>query len=171
MRDLKSILIFILLRLQDKSFKIFSNVFLVCLIILVSQIVRLCLFGWDCSIDLLIKYIRSVFYLFLWDIFQHLFCNVFYFVIKMFVTTIWLHHHFKSAFSSFLHAISTEVRAWRHFSLLVERVFCHSRDYCFGPTWLTSLTKMTSSLWRWLYFISKRKVMWMRGTLNEGFLR
>ena len=33
------------------------------------------------------------------------------------------HNHFKSAFCSFVHVISTEVRAWRHFSLLVERVF------------------------------------------------
>ena len=34
----------------------------------------------------------------------------------------------QSAFSSFDHAISTEVRAWRHLSLLVER-FCWSFEF------------------------------------------
>ena len=47
----------------------------------------------------------------------------FYFVVAIFVTTIWRQNHFKSAFCSFVYAISTEVRAWRHFSLLVERIF------------------------------------------------
>ena len=40
---------------------------------------------------------------------------VFYFVVKIFVTTIWRHNPFKSPFCSFVHAISTEVRVWRHF--------------------------------------------------------
>ena len=48
----------------------------------------------------------------------------FYFFVAIFVTTIWRHNHFKSAFCSLVHAISTELRAWRHFSLWVERVCC-----------------------------------------------
>ena len=47
---------------------------------------------------------------------------VFYFVVAIFVTTIWRNNHFKSACCSFNHAI--EVRVWRHFLLLVERDFC-----------------------------------------------
>ena len=47
----------------------------------------------------------------------------FYFVVAIFVTTIWRHNHFKSAFCSLVHAISTEVHVWRQFSLLVQRVF------------------------------------------------
>ena len=38
--------------------------------------------------------------------------------------TIWRLNHFKSAFCSCVYAISTELRAWRHFLLLVEWVFC-----------------------------------------------
>ena len=75
---------------------------------------------------------------------------VFYFVVAISVTTIWRHNHFKSAFCSFVHAISIEVRAWRHFSLLVERVFLFICAIKFGLIWLTSLTKMTSSLWNLL---------------------
>ena len=37
--------------------------------------------------------------------------DFFYFVVKIFVTTISRHKHFKSAFCSFVHVISTEVRA------------------------------------------------------------
>ena len=52
-----------------------------------------------------------------------------YFVVTIFVTTIWRHNHFKSAFCSFVHAILTELHVWRHFSLLVKLVFfIHSRD-------------------------------------------
>ena len=40
-----------------------------------------------------------------------------------FVTTIWRHNHSKFAFCSSVHAISTEVRVWRHFLILVELVF------------------------------------------------
>ena len=47
---------------------------------------------------------------------------MFYFVVKNVVTTVWRHNHFKSAFCSFFHAIATEVRAWRLFSVLVEVV-------------------------------------------------
>ena len=38
-------------------------------------------------------------------------------------------HQFKYAFYSFIHAISTEVRAWRHFSLLVEQVFLQYKEF------------------------------------------
>ena len=49
----------------------------------------------------------------------------------------WCHNHLKSVFSSFIHAISTEVRAWRHFSLLVERgLFC-------SFAWLSLLSRVT----------------------------
>ena len=47
-----------------------------------------------------------------------------YFVVQIFDTTIWRQNHFKSAFCSVFHAISTELRAWLHLSLLLERVFC-----------------------------------------------
>ena len=64
----------------------------------------------------------------------------------------------------------TEVRVWRHFSLLVERVFfVQSRDWIFGHIWLTSLSKMTSSLWSWLIFtfIQRDMFKWLCVTLND----
>ena len=51
----------------------------------------------------------------------------FYFVVMIFVTTIWRHNRFNSAFCSFFHAISTELHVWRHFSLLVEQIFLFQR--------------------------------------------
>ena len=52
----------------------------------------------------------------------------FYLVVKILFTTIWRHIQFKSAFSWFVHAIPTELRVWRHFLLLVERMnVCHSK--------------------------------------------
>ena len=80
----------------------------------------------------------------------------------------------KSAFCSFIQAISTEVRAWRHFfAHCGASFFVHLRDQIFGHTWLTSLTKMISSLSSWLLFtlIQRDKVKWMCVTLNEGYLR
>ena len=50
--------------------------------------------------------------------------DFFYFVVATFFLTIWRCNRFKYAFCSFVHAISKEVRLWRHFSLLVERGFC-----------------------------------------------
>ena len=35
--------------------------------------------------------------------------------------------------------------------------FVHSPYYVFGYTWLTSLLKLTSSLWNWLFFRGKSK--------------
>ena len=82
--------------LQVKSFKslgiiVFS---LFGLILLVSQLSRFCLFGWDCSIDLLVRYIWPVFHSIPWIVFQELSCYVFYFVVMIFVTAIWRHSHF-----------------------------------------------------------------------------
>ena len=58
----------------------------------------------------------------------------FYFVVRIFVTTIWRHNHLESAFCSSVHAISSEVGAWRHFSLLVERAFLFFRVITFLVT-------------------------------------
>ena len=64
----------------------------------------------------------------LWILRQNLSCNVFYlFHYQDDVTTIWRHNHFKSAFCWFVHAILTELRDWRHFSLLVELVYLFIR--------------------------------------------
>ena len=52
---------------------------LVCLILLVSQLLRFCPVGWDCSIDLLVSLIRSVFHSLTWIVFQDLSCYVFLF--------------------------------------------------------------------------------------------
>ena len=43
----------------------------------------------------------------------------------------------------------------------------------FGHTWLTSLSKTTSSLWNWLWFtlMQRDKVKWVCVTRNEGYLR
>ena len=51
--------------------------------------------------------------------------------------------------------------------------FVHLRDQVFGHTWLTSLSKMTSSLWNWLLFslIQRDKVKSGCVTLNESYLR
>ena len=51
---------------------------LVCLILLVSQLLRFCLVGWDFSIDLLVRFIRSVFHSITWIVFQDLSCYVFF---------------------------------------------------------------------------------------------
>ena len=53
----------IMIGLQGKSFKKFSNDFycFFCLFILFSELLRFCLLGWNWSIDLLVRYIRSVF--------------------------------------------------------------------------------------------------------------
>ena len=54
---------------------------LVCLILLVSQLLRFCLVDWDCSIDLLVRFIRSVFHSITWIVVQDLSCYVFCFVV------------------------------------------------------------------------------------------
>ena len=61
----------------------------------------------------------------------------------------------------FVHAISTEVRAWRHFLLLVDRVFCSFDFYLLLFTFI------------WLLFtlIQRDKVKWACVTLNEGWSR
>ena len=78
-------------------------------------------FGWQCSIDLLVKTVAlsfSVFYS-IPVIFLYMSCYFFCFV-RIFVTTIWRHNHFKSGFCSFIHEISTEMRTW------VNRDLSHS---------------------------------------------
>ena len=47
-------------------------------------------------------------------------------------------HMTSQSLSSFVHAISTELRAWRNFSLLVQRVFCSLEWLSFVHTLLTS---------------------------------
>ena len=82
LRELMSILKGVIYGLQVKSFKGFSNdsfFWLVCLILLVSQLLRFCLVGWDCSIDLLVRFIRSVFHSITWIVIQDLSCYVFLF--------------------------------------------------------------------------------------------
>ena len=92
------------------------------------------------------------------------------FFIAIFVTTIWRHNHFPSDFCLFVYAISTELRVWRHFSLLVERVFC---SFAWLNFWshLTYLTHKNDSLWTWLLItlIQRDKVKWVCVTLNEGY--
>ena len=100
-------------------------------------------------------------------------CPAIFFYFAIFVTTIWRHNHFKSAFCSLIHAISTEVRVWRHFLLLVERVFC---SFAWLNFWshLTYLTLKNDFLILKLTFftlIQREKVKWVCVTLNEGYLR
>ena len=51
--------------------------------------------------------------------------------------------------------------------------FVPSSDFVFCHLWLTSLSKMTSSLWNWLFFtlIQRDEVKWVQVTLFEGYLR
>ena len=64
-------------RLKLQGFKQWSFFRVVCLVLLVSQLLRFCLVGWDCSIDLLVRFIRSVFHSITWIVFQDLSCYVF----------------------------------------------------------------------------------------------
>ena len=109
----------------------------------------------------------------LWTVRQDLSCYVFLFRHHHFVTTIWRHNHFKPAFCSFVHAFSTELRVWRHFSLLMERVFLFIWVIVFGHTSLTLLSKLTSSHWNRIFFtlIQRYIVKWLYITLIEGYLR
>ena len=107
----------------------------------------------------------------LWIVRQDLSCYVF------FISSSWFllrPNDVTSTFCSFVHAISTELHAWRHFSLLVERFFCSFAWLSFWShlTYLP-LSKMISSLWNWLLFtlIQRDKVKWVCVTLNEGYLR
>ena len=97
-----------------------------------------------------------VFQSILWIVFQDLSCYVFFFVVKIFVTTIWHHNHFKSAFCSFVHAIATEVRAWRH--ILLKRVFCSFAwsNFWSQVTYLTLKNDFLTLKLTFVYFNSKR---------------
>ena len=77
---------------------------------------------------------------------------MFFYFVKIFVTTKWRQNNFKSAFCSIVHAISTEVRAWRHFSLLVERVFLFIRVIKFLVTGDLPHSQKWPSLWNWLIY-------------------
>ena len=96
----------------------------------------------------------------------------FYFVVAIFVTSIWRHSHFKSAFCSFVHAISAEVLEWLNFSLLLERVFFLFAWLKFWShlTYLTHKNAFLTLKLTFIYFNSE-KVIWVCVTLNEGFLR
>ena len=69
----------------------------------------------------------------------------------------WRHNHFKSAFCSFVHAILTEVRVWRHFSLSIVRVFFCSFVWIIFRSHLTYLTlRIDFSNLTFIYFNSWR---------------
>ena len=94
----------------------------------------------------------------------------FYFVVMIFVMTIWRHSHFLFIRSCNFNSIACVTS---FFALGGASFFVHARDYIFGQTWLTSLSKLTSSIWNWLLFtlIQRDKVKWVCVTLNEGYLR
>ena len=83
---------------------------------------------------------------------------VFYFVVAIFIKTKGRQSHFKSAFCSFVHANSTEVRVWRDFSLLVEHVFCSFAWLNFWShlTYLTLKNDFLTLKLTFIYFNSKR---------------
>ena len=62
-------------------------------------------------------------------------CLLCFYFVAIFVTTIWRHNHFKSAFCSFVHPISTEVRVWRQFFVLSGASFSFA--------WLNSWSHLT----------------------------
>ena len=130
-RELMIVLNCVIYGLQVKSFKSFSNDFcLVCLIVLGSHHLRFCLFGWHCSIDLLVRYIRSV-------LFNSLDCISGLVLLCFFISSSWFllrPYDVTVTFCSFVRAISTELHVWRHFSLLVERVFLFMRVIIFLVT-------------------------------------
>ena len=78
-----------------------------------------------------------------------------------------------ATFCSFVHAISTELHVWRHFSLLVERVFLFMRVIKFLVILDLPHSQKWLSIWNWLLFtlIQRDKVKWVCVTLNEGYLR
>ena len=81
----------------------------------------------------------------------------FYFVVAIFVTTIWRHNHFKSAFCSFVQAISTELHVWRHFLLLVELVFLFAwLNFWSHVTYVTLKNDFLTLKLTSIYFNSKR---------------
>ena len=108
-----------------------------------------------------------------WILRQDLSCYVFYFVVKMFVTTTWRHNHFWSAFWSIVHVISTELRAWRHLSLLLERVFNSFAWICFWShmTYLAFKINFLTLKVTFLILRSMRKSQVSVYCSNSGYLR
>ena len=94
---------------------------------------------------------------------------LFYFVVMIFVTNIWRHSHFLFIGSCNFNWIACVTS----FFALSGASFLFMRVIKFLVSWLTSLSKMTSSLWNWLLFtlIRRDKVKWVCVTLNEGYLR
>ena len=133
---------------------------------MISFVFWLALFNWSAG---QVEYVW-VFHSVLSIVFQDLSCYVFYFVVMIFVTTIWRHSHFLFIRSCNFNWIACVTS---FFALSGASFFVHARDKIFGHTWLTSLSKMTSSIWNWLLFtlIQRDKVKWVCVTLNEGYLR
>ena len=98
--------------------------------------------------------------------------SCFFYFVKAFATTRWRHKQFSSAYVQSLKQFQLkcvrDVLSQSYWSELV-----YSPDYFSGHTWLISLSKMTSSLWNWVFFtlIQRDDVKWMCATLNEGYLR
>ena len=93
----------------------------------------------------------------------------FYFVVMIFVTTMWRHSHFLFIRSCNFNWIACVTS----FFALSGASFLFMRVLKFLVTLDTSLSRMTSSIWNWLLFtlIQRDKVKWVCVTLNEGYLR
>ena len=87
---------------------------------------------------------RSSFLFFPWSFFTSgLVLLCFSSVVAIFVTTIWCHNHFKSAFCSSVHAISTEMRVTLFFALISWAIFfVHMRDFLLLFFWECRSTKL-----------------------------
>ena len=111
-----------------------------------------------CLFDFSIGFFKMVFAILMVSFSQWKFLNLgqdlscwIFLVVKIFVTIIWRHNHFNSAFCSFVDAISTELRVWRHFSLLWSKFFVHrvrnflvSRDLTFTQSCLPHIFQLYS---------------------------
>ena len=98
--------------------------------------------------------------------------QVFFFVVKIFVTTIWRDNHFKSAF--FIRSFPFNWSACVTFFFALRGAsFLFIREIKFLVTLDLPLSKMTSSPWSSLLYtlIQRDKVRWMCVTLNKGYLR
>ena len=97
---------------------------------------------------------------------------MFLYFVAIFVTTIWRHNHFKSAFCSFVHAIPSELRAWRHFSLLVASFICSLAwlNFWSHVTYLTLKNDFLTLKLTLFTLIQRDKVIWVCVTLNEVYL-
>ena len=156
-----------------KIFKSFSNEYIfVCLVHLVSQFFEMILFvfwlelfNWSAG---QLEYVW-VFHSTLWIVFQDLSCYVFfYFVVMIFVTTIWRRSHFLFSRSCNFNWIACVTS----FFALSGEFFCSCAWLNFWSH-LTYLTLKNDFLTLKLTFtlIQRDKVKWVCVTLNEGYLR